>query len=1200
MTTLLVPAAAAAAAADPADTAAAAAAAADTADAAPAPGTAAATAAAAVTPGHDGLRGDLLNGHPYPQSVHNLHPAQPHLPSLATPSSSSSSTNSCCNGDPTPTAAILTFSEVPNNLARLTLDSPHATVKPPPVAPNHTPSPSPLSSSSSSQPSGRRAGLTLSIHSDLANSIHPTQPIQLVTSPISPPLSSSHPLLNPRKPSPGLAARLKALGFGNAHKNQPLSPLHHIDNVGRLPEDQLRRLDQKHQAGSVVPVIERRGRPWKGAGAVVARFPLSSGRRKHGLGHHTHDDHLVDHSSVEHDEAVESVAVVAAVAAVEANEAHHRVSIVLPEIETASPLEMDTNKFRLPDHTNGNGTKAHPETLQLHLERDSCGSLPNSPDIPPPPPPKDTPPLSPQVGTRPSSLSALPAPAPATPSQSDFNADDVYFNPLGLQRAGSIYTLSRVSFANQLAQLTSLQLPDAESLSSKVSAIPTAQAASRALIGAAEQIRNWIAKASEVVSGLDSDDDVEWAAAGGREGLEEVENAILRFEELINVYVDAIEELQCRSDIATVHAEDLQRAVYQMESILSEWGKMRKTLQSVKAQVEIAMEWEELWSMVLGDIQNEMEELSRLVFEMEERRHKSMMAGESAGVDIGDLETIVEETQQQQKQEPPNSAPTRVPATSGSNRYSIPIFPTSPSSPEEASGGAASPGISQDDSSLLALFARMQPLRASLDFLPMRLAGFEARAADCFPAACEELESRRMGLDSSYRKLEKDAESLRKELGEDRWITVFRGAARQAQKMYESVERSVGKLHEALDTGLYLTNQPLMAKKTESYETKKMHYGPAIERVLAIIDKGIKDRLTLNGEILRLHAELQSKWDELHDRMHDVDLGLEEVHVDQTSQQLRDSISSMLSNDHSSTLDSGHETPQSSPPSSVIMSSLGLEGGKADNCGNKSSATGKNNASKRRSVYSSLSQAPPRRSSSALGTTAPVHKPLPMRFSMSSTGPAPSPSIYLSTSSGTSTPRRSHGREGSITPVGKRASSRPPDHRPRWNSSTNGIDTGHNFKPLTLTTPSPYAKTPPPPARRTPGSASSGPSRLPMRSPLSRSASRAATASPMPMEEGMGSATGSPSAPVSNRRVSMQSAMAATNNLNASTSPRPSSSLAGSLSSRRISLLPGMRPKRDSTASPTGRDSPGFSMRGSFRKGTPSDGKADSRPRWRP
>ncbi|GAB1310960.1 Cortical protein KAR9-domain-containing protein [Madurella fahalii] len=962
--------------------------------------------------------------------------------------------------------------------------------------------------------------------------------------------NSTPPTHRARKPSPGLAARLKALGFG-AHRKSSSPPPSHLEPVGRLPEEQLRKLDQGHLATSPNPVVERRGRPWKGVVRIPSKSSLKSDK---------------SYGASELDEPLRDGSLVA------------EKPDLLPEIATSQPLEMDTNKYRLPEHTNGNGVKAQLETREEHIARDT--RPPQTPEIPPPPLPKDTPPHS------------YRGPNPAAPAARDvFNPDSITFNPLGLQRPGSIYTLSRASFANQLAQLTSIQLPDADSLSSKVSAIPTAQAATKALIGAAEQIRGWIYKASEVIGGLESDDDVEWAAAGGREGVEEVENAIVRFEELIKVYVGAIEELQARDDINHVSPDDLRRAVAQMEAILEEWARMRNTLRNVKAQVEIAMEWEELWNMVLGDIQSEMDDLCRLVFEMEERRHKSILAVATGdGVDIGDLETIVEETPQ---------APARLPVVG--SRFNLPAFPVSPTSPSPSATG-----ISLDDSSLLALFARMQPLRASLDFLPMRLSVFEARAESIFPTACEELETRRIDLDVSYRKLEKDAESLRKELGEDRWVLVFRGAGRQAQKMYESVERSVARLREAIDAGLHLTNQPMMSKKMENYEAKKTHYGPAIERVLSIIDKGVKDRLTVNGEILRLHAEMQAKWEELKESMAELDASVEELQADKKGQQLRDSVSSMLSNDVLSTVGSGIETPQSSPPSSVIMSSMGLS----------SSASLKAAKQRSASAVGHLPKPSNRRQSSLPTPTSQIaRKPVTARMST------------LSVSS----------REGSATPTGNRVSrpsstlgNRPPStlsNRPKWNSSTNtaDVDTGHNFKPLTLTTPSPYAKTTPTPVRSvsafTPLSSSSS-SKLPtLRSPLSR----AGSASPIPEDTPSKTASRlsfrerlrSP-APLDSQRslskprfTTQTSAPPATGNRRASlqppkpldfssdSTPRPASSLAAT--SRRTSLLPQPKPKASSV---TGRESPQavagarFAMRKNSTSSTDAKPK-DTRPRWR-
>jgi len=1030
-----------------------------------------------------------------------------------------------------------------------------------------SPGPSPAASPSilpgSATPANQDAGLqppAIVTFSDL-----PTDSLQLdnpadyehrdASDPTSPATSAALSLSRTssyaRKPSPGLAARLKALGFGGSSLKQeqlPNPPVDKTNNIGRLDEDQLRQLDQQHINNSLGLVVERRGRPWKGPGAPLQRLRSRASRR----------DISTESGASGRDSLVPTE------------------PDLLPEIEQVAPLEMDSNKYRLPDHSNGNGTKTPLHVKLDHIARDVRPPDPddafgaegeeeedevdNSEPRTPTPPPKDTPPIG-------------------SPPSTDYVPDlPSYFNPLGLQRAGSIYTISRASFANQLAQLTALQLPDADLLSSKVAAIPTAQAASKALIGAAEQIRSWISKAAEVISGLDSEDDVEWAAAGGREGYEEVENAITRFEQLINVYVSSIEELQSRPDIAAVSGADLTHAVMQMDSIMREWRAIRTTLNNVKGQVDTAMEWEELWNMVLGDIQNEMDDLSRLVFEMEERRHKSVMAASGTdGVDIGDLATIVEEIP---------------PAVARNSRFSVSAFPPTPSSP-------GTPTLSQDDSSLLALFARMQPLRASLDFLPMRLSVFEARAQKSFPTACEELEMRRAGLEGSYKKLEKDADSLRKELGEDKWVLVFRGAGRQAQKMIESVDRSMSKLRESIDQGLQSTNPAVMGKKIESYEAKKTHYGPAIERVLSIIDRGVKDRLTVNGEILRLHTEMQSKWDDVREQMLEFDLVLEALHADRRSQHLRDSISSMLSNDQS-TVGSGLNTPGTSPPSSVIMSSLGLD-----------PVTPTARSKSRVSSSSSLPQPHfGRRSSTHLSTTPQPRRNLGSRLSTTS-----SPSLAVP-----ATPARS----GSVTPLGSsypRSASRSADTRPRWSSSTNTntSDLGHNFKPLSLTTPSPYAKHSPTPLRSTSSLAtSSRDSKLPTRSPLSRETSAAPVLERTPSRRGgsrLGfreriSASPAPSLAQSilpKQRLTTQASMSALTNRRASFQPpraqeishemaqRPASSLA---TGRRSSLLP--LPKSTKNEQ-TGRQSPQAlaGARVAMRRGaSAAEAKKDSRPRW--
>ena len=588
-----------------------------------------------------------------------------------------------------------------------------------------------------------------------------------------------------------------------------------------------------------------------------------------------------------------------------------------------------------------------------------------------------------------------------------------YFNSVNSMRssrADSVYSLSRISLTSQLSQLTCLALPNATSLSSTISSIPTAPIAASTLSSAADQIRRWLRKATEVLSGLNAEDDVEWAAAGGREGLGEVQAAIKKFESLVSVHVRAIENLQERDDISDVPNDQLKGVVDQMERILEGWETVRRSLKGIQRQVELAMEWEELWNVILGDIGLEVEDLSRLVFEMEEARHKALLVDPSESIgslDMQELDTITEEGERE----------------TTSHRTSLPAA-LSPSSSMESPGT----GVAPEDDRLLALFARMQPLRASLDFLPMTLSNFRSKAQPVLPTACQELDSRRISLEKKWKTLERDAQRLRQELGEDRWVLVFRNAGRQAQKLCESVERAITKLQEAIDAGTQHSNPPLLAKKVEAYEAKKTHYGPAIEKVLGIIDKGVTGRITVNGEILMLQSDTSARWQSISSDMKNMDLALDDLTMNK-NQQLRDSISSILSMDRSlerSVNGSAVDTPGSSPASSVVMGPT--HGNTRDE------SPGMNGLSRRSSiVFNNNARLNNARRNFTMPPGSPGSTQLPRKTPMSrsftsdswsgSRGASPSP--YAKQASATPTPGCRTQRPGMPQA----------DNKPRWNSS---------------------------------------------------------------------------------------------------------------------------------------------------------------------
>lgn len=831
-----------------------------------------------------------------------------------------------------------------------------------------------------------------------------------------------------RRLSPGLAARVKLLD-GSNHKTSNGSA-RNSSAIGRIPQEHIKELDGLHRNFSIK--IEKKGRSWN-----------SRSVGNHQDNHHNSSKGLQQTSSGHLDDSLMEDPVY--------------------EPESTAPVFSEQTPESLPPSSPGRPAAvplpAVDETDQL-----STAAMPSAEPIPvppatgpeqndktdfekyvqkteendakrPPPPPKDSP----------------PPPSSAASSSS--------FNPFGLHRTESIYSFSRASFSNQLSQLTSISLPQPSSLESSITQIPNAPKAVRALTGASDQIQIWIKKASDVLSGMDAEDDVEWAAAGGREGLEGLDSAITRFEGLVNVYVKAIEDVQLREDINDVGPQNLQMIVVQMETVLQSWEQIKSRLKGVKEQVELAMEWEELWGNVLGDVSMEVDNLSRLIFEMEEKRHWTLSGVDQEsphGLDINELETIVEET-------PANRN------ILSNKRFSTGPLYTAP--PTLDTPLIQTPQDDSNHSNLLALFARMQPLRASLEFLPMRLSMFVARAESVFPSACEELEDRRTQLEQNYKALEADAEAVRKELGEDRWILVFRNAGNQAQKMFESVERSIAKLQEGLESGAHLHNPAGLTKRVEAYEGKKLHYVPAIERVVTIVQKGVSDRLTVNGETLRLLADMKSRTNALKASIKVMDESLEDNNFVKTQQQLRDSISSIVTMDSPAT-NSVPDTPGSSPASSVILSRKGSTtpiGGTSSRRGSSVGSAARTTMSKVRR-FSGLPQPTP----SATGKKSAIPKP---------------PSVTTSSPMQSST---------TPTPASRRTSLRPTpsplNNRPRWNGSTNttDLDVGHpNYKP----SPNPFRKSIGLPGTSRPASTvpSSSPSRglsVSPAPPTTRSASR--------------------------------------------------------------------------------------------------------------
>ncbi|KAH0836748.1 hypothetical protein J3R83DRAFT_8484 [Lanmaoa asiatica] len=142
-------------------------------------------------------------------------------------------------------------------------------------------------------------------------------------------------------------------------------------------------------------------------------------------------------------------------------------------------------------------------------------------------------------------------------------------------------------------------------------------------------------------------------------------------------------------------------------------------------------------------------------------------------------------------------------------------------------------------------------------------------------------------LQAEWDAVQQETDELQQELKEDKWITVFRTVTEQADGMMTSLEKAVNRCQDFIwqvhkrndnNTSRVSFASSVRSEKSPvsldvfnnllgSFLAKKAHYVPATTKVLAIMDNGVKNRVTKNGEALRRHAEAAKRWRVLRERI---------------------------------------------------------------------------------------------------------------------------------------------------------------------------------------------------------------------------------------------------------------------------------------------------------------------------------------------
>ncbi|KAG9313067.1 hypothetical protein JVU11DRAFT_6507 [Chiua virens] len=193
------------------------------------------------------------------------------------------------------------------------------------------------------------------------------------------------------------------------------------------------------------------------------------------------------------------------------------------------------------------------------------------------------------------------------------------------------------------------------------------------------------------------------------------------------------------------------------------------------------------------------------------------------------------------------------------------------------------------DNAIMSMNERMETIEQGMKDIDESVTPFQPPEDKSFNDSSERavLLRKHATLQAEWDAVQLETDELQQELKEDKWITVFRTVTEQADGMMTSLEKAVNRCQDFIwqvhkrhdeNTSRVSFASSVRSEKNPvsldvfnsllgSFLAKKAHYMPATTKVLAIMDNGVKNRVTKNGEALRRHAEAAKRWRVLQERI---------------------------------------------------------------------------------------------------------------------------------------------------------------------------------------------------------------------------------------------------------------------------------------------------------------------------------------------
>ncbi|GAA5920273.1 hypothetical protein JCM1841_003013 [Sporobolomyces salmonicolor] len=313
-------------------------------------------------------------------------------------------------------------------------------------------------------------------------------------------------------------------------------------------------------------------------------------------------------------------------------------------------------------------------------------------------------------------------------------------------------------------------------------------------------------------------------------------------------------------------------------------------------------------SSSITELSMSIQDVNTLIFEIQELRHTSSAISSSAPP-----------LQPSQPNDPSFSSAMAITSSSESSLSS-----EAPSSSTSAPASNGQGPVSEMDAALMKLEGKLEDVRKEFAEIQSQIRPLLCNAMPPSPdssATSEPIFLRQKWEETvvEWEETQKDADILGEELKEDKWLVVFKSVSQQAEEMMRSLEKVLTQSQQFVEdvhrrkgksiassgsgfpssrpppartpSGLPVSSsegsisslsapssyfgdaaniQPLLSSFValhRSLHAKVKYYSPACDRVLKILGKGISDRSTKNGEVLRRFGEMKSRWRTLLNRI---------------------------------------------------------------------------------------------------------------------------------------------------------------------------------------------------------------------------------------------------------------------------------------------------------------------------------------------